>query len=96
MDITYLGLAGGFLTTIGFVPQVVRSYRTKSVDDVSLTQPIVLLCGMSLWFLYGILLGDIAIILANLFSIFLNLALIVIKINYARRFSVKQRGGEDL
>lgn len=90
MDIIYLGLAGGFLTTVGFVPQVVRSYRTKSVDDVSLVQPIVLLCGMSLWFLYGIFLRDVAIILANLFSILFNLALVILKINYARRFSVKQ------
>lgn len=92
----YFGLAGGFLTTIGFIPQVIRSYRTKSVDDVSLIQPIVLLCGMSLWLMYGIFLGDVAIILANLFSIFFNLALVLIKINYGRRFSIKQQRGEDL
>lgn len=84
MDMAYLGYAAGFLTTIGFVPQVVRSYRTKHVHDVSVVQPVVLLVGMILWLIYGVHLGDAAIIAANVVCITLNGILVVLKITYER------------
>ncbi len=84
MDISYLGYVAGFLTTIGFVPQVVRSYRTKHVHDVSLVQPVLLLVGMILWLIYGVQRGDAAIMAANVVCITLNGILIALKIKYER------------
>jgi len=81
----YLGFIGGFLTTAGFIPQVIKCYRTKSVDDVSLVQPAVLLCGMILWLFYGFYRQDYSIILANFFSMSFNLALIALKLRYRHR-----------
>jgi len=83
----YLGFIGGILTTAGFIPQVIKSYRTKSVDDVSLVQPTVLLCGMTFWLAYGIYRNDYAIILANFFSIVFNWALVGLKIKYRKSVS---------
>ncbi len=82
MNWTYVGLLAGFLTTVGFLPQVIKSYRLKSAKDVSLRQPLLLLAGMSLWLAYGIHLEDWAIILANIISIILNIIIVALKISY--------------
>jgi MtN3 and saliva related transmembrane protein len=82
MDIAWIGLLAGTLTTAGFMPQLIKSIRTKKVDDVSLFQPVVLLTGMAFWISYGFLLNDLAIILANVISFILNAWLIIIKYKY--------------
>lgn len=84
----WVGLTAAFLTTAGFVPQVIKSLKTRHVQDVSIWQPAVLVTGMTAWLLYGIHLRDPAIILANVFSILFNVALIIIKIRYQDRRDV--------
>ena len=79
---TWIGLIAGTLTTAGFLPQLIKSIRTKKVDDVSVFQPIVLLAGMAFWISYGLLLNDLAIILANGISFILNAWLIILKFKY--------------
>ncbi|QLH74964.1 MAG: SemiSWEET transporter [Methanomassiliicoccales archaeon] len=75
-----LGLLAGLLTTVGFIPQIVRAHRTKKMDDVSLFMPILLAIGMSLWLLYGALQGDVPIVMWNAIGLSLNLALIFMKV----------------
>ena len=82
MDITWIGLLAGTLTTAGFIPQIVKSLRTKKVEDVSVFQPVVLLTGMVFWITYGFFLEDPAIILANFISFILNAWLIILKFKY--------------
>ncbi|HMW35627.1 MAG TPA: SemiSWEET transporter [bacterium] len=82
MDTMIVGLVSGILTTFGFLPQVIKSLRTKKVEDVAIAQPVVLLIGMSGWLLYGVMRDDLVIIMANIVSIALNLWLIVLKIKY--------------
>ncbi|MCG7840874.1 MAG: SemiSWEET transporter [Methanomassiliicoccales archaeon] len=80
MDISVLvGLTAGFITTIGFVPQIIKGYRTGSMKDVSLVMPIILMAGMSLWLAYGIILQDLPIILWNSVAIVLNGVIVVLK-----------------
>jgi MtN3 and saliva related transmembrane protein len=85
MNWTYLGFLAGILTTIGFLPQVIKSYKSKSAKDVSLRQPLLLLAGMLLWLVYGIHLQDWAIMLANTVSIALNICIVILKISYDYR-----------
>lgn len=80
-----LGLAAGLLTTIGFVPQIIKSLQTRRMDEVSLLMPILLSLGMLLWLLYGISKGDIPIIMWNAIALALNLALVGLKIYYGRK-----------
>lgn len=82
MNATYLGLIAGAITSMAVIPQVLKSYRTKHVRDISIWQPILLDIGMGLWLAYGIIIGDIPLILANSFSIFCNSLLICMKIFY--------------
>jgi MtN3 and saliva related transmembrane protein len=81
--ISWLGIAAGSITSIGFLPQLIRGYKTKKLDDVSYWMPCVLVIGMSLWLAYGVLRSDIAQIAANSFAVFCNILLLVLKKIYS-------------
>ena len=76
---TWLGFAAGAITSIGFLPQLIKGFKTKSLHDVSYWMPLVLAAGMTLWLAYGILRNDIAIIAANTFGVGCNILLILLK-----------------
>jgi MtN3 and saliva related transmembrane protein len=78
-----LGLLAGILTSCAVLPQIVKSYRSRHVRDISLWQPVMLVAGMGLWLLYGILINDLPLIVTNIFSITCNLILITMKLSYA-------------
>ena len=79
MDLVLLGLLAGAITSSGFIPQLVRGFRTKKLDDVSLYMPLVLISGMALWLLYGIMLHDTSIMIANSIGVSCNLLLLTMK-----------------
>ena len=81
--IELLGIGAAFLTTFGFIPQVIKMVRTKDTSSISLSMYIVLVIGVSLWLVYGILLPRPAIILANLVSMIFQLWLIIIKLKHS-------------
>jgi len=74
-----LGLIAGGVTSIGFLPQIIKGYKTKKLDDVSLYMPVILAIGMALWLLYGFLMEAIAVMIANAFGILCCLILIIMK-----------------
>jgi len=88
--LTIIGLVAGLITTMGFVPQVVKGYRSGRMEDVSLFMPIVLMLGMGLWLVYGILLNDLPIIFWNAVAIVLNAVMVLLKL----RFNGKKKKGE--
>jgi len=81
--LTILGLIAGAITSVGFIPQLVRSYKTKKLEDVSYYMPIVLAVGMMLWFIYGLFDGALAIMAANAFGVSCCLVLIAMKKIYS-------------
>jgi MtN3 and saliva related transmembrane protein len=85
MDIdlfTFLGFTAGAVTSVGFIPQLIKGYRTKKLSDVSYWMPTVITFGMCLWLLYGIIRNDITIIIANSFGAMCNVSLIIMKKHY--------------
>ncbi len=82
MIATNIGLVAGALTSIAVIPQVVKTYRTRHARDISIWQPLLLDMGMILWLIYGRLLKDLPLILANAFSIVCNTLLIFMKIYF--------------
>jgi len=80
--ITILGLAAGTLTTIAFLPQMMKTWQTKSAKDVSFLMLITFNVGVFLWLIYGIYLQALPIILANGVTLFLNLIILWLKIKY--------------
>jgi len=81
-NIEIVGLAAGVLTTIAYLPQVRKTWRTKSVKELSLSMYIVMFVGVMLWLTYGILLQSISIILANIVTGALTSTLIYLKLKY--------------
>jgi MtN3 and saliva related transmembrane protein len=84
-QLTVIGLVAGLITTLGFVPQVIKGYRSGRMEDVSLFMPIVLMVGMSLWLVYGIFLNDLPIIFWNAVAIALNAVMLLLKIRSDRQ-----------
>ena len=76
----FFGFLGGFLTTIAFVPQVIKSWRAKSVKVLSLIWLIIFNSGVTFWLIYGLLKSDIAIILANFVTLILSSSLLLMKL----------------
>ena len=83
MDVlTALGLIAGALTTLGFVPQVVKTWRTKSGHDLSFGMFGALLLGAALWLAYGILREDAPLIAANSVALVLQFVVVGLMIRY--------------
>jgi len=80
--ITILGLFAAFGTTIAFLPQAIKSIKTKRTADLSLGMYTVTVIGVLLWLIYGIFKKDIPLILANAVTFILTSAILVIKLKY--------------
>lgn len=77
-----LGFVAGVLTTAAFVPQVLKIWRTRSARDISLGMYTVFTSGVVLWLAYGLALGSVPIVVANVFTLALALAVLVLKLRY--------------
>jgi MtN3 and saliva related transmembrane protein len=77
-----LGAAAALCTTISFLPQLVRAWRTRSTRDTSLTMFSVLVTGIFLWLLYGILIGDGPLIAANAVSLCFTGSILYLKLRH--------------
>ena len=75
-----IGLSAAFLTTSAFIPQGYKIYKEKNADGISLTMYIILFIGVLLWFVYGILIGSLSIIIANGVTALLQLSIIIFKL----------------
>lgn len=80
--VEWIGVAAGTLTTLSFVPQVLRTWRTKSTEDVSLWMLLAFNGGIALWLTYGLVLLKPSIIYANAITLTLSLTLLGMKLRY--------------
>ena len=77
-----IGLIAAVLTTAAYVPQVYKTWKTKSAGNISLTMYIAMFIGILLWLVYGIHLKSLAMILANSVTAILTLIILVFKLRY--------------
>jgi MtN3 and saliva related transmembrane protein len=84
MNITHLGLIAGFLTSIAAIPQLIKSYRSRHMRDISAWQLVLVTLGLVLWLVYGVALRDPPLIIANSFTLLCYTLLIVMKIFFSR------------
>ena len=81
-EVEILGYAAGALTTLAFVPQVVRTWKTRSTVDISLGMFLIFTAGVLLWEIYGLLVGSRPIILANAVTLVLSGTVLGLKIRH--------------
>jgi MtN3 and saliva related transmembrane protein len=79
---TLLGITAGTLTTIAFLPQLFKVWRSKSAKDISMTWLITFSSGVLLWLIYGLLLGQLPIVLANAVTLGLTWVILGFKLKY--------------
>ena len=79
---TTLGLVAGVLTTIAYLPQLIKTWQSKSADDLSWSMLIILCAGIILWLVYGFSIHDIPIVAANIVTFVLASIILVLKIRY--------------
>ena len=85
--VALLGYLAGFLTTVALVPQVIKTWKTKSADDLSLGMFLVFCAGVACWVAYGFLLNAEPIILWNLASFLMAGAILVMKLKFKGRLA---------
>ncbi len=83
MTPTLIGLIAGLLTSIAALPQVIKTWRSRHARDLSIWQPLLLSLGVALWLIYGMLIGDTPLILANITPLICNLLLTVMKLKFS-------------
>ena len=84
-DNELLGLIAGTLTTLAFLPQVLKTWKSRSAKDISLGMFLLFSAGVALWLVYGIQLGAVPIIAANAVTLLLSLAILGMKFWFGRR-----------
>ena len=80
--VQFLGLLAGSLTTIAFVPQVIKTYQSRSAKDLSLGMFMIFCTGTALWLSYGIIIGDLPVVVANALTLALSMVLIIFKFRF--------------
>ena len=84
MNIKFIiGIIAATLTTISFVPQVIKAARSKKTTDLSLSMYVLFSAGVFLWMIYGIMLGELPIIVANSLALIMGLYLVFLKLKYS-------------
>ena len=77
---TLVGFAAAVCTTISYIPQVKKCWQTGSTSDLSLKMLLILATGIGLWVAYGVLRGDMVIVVANSLSLLLLCNLLIFKV----------------
>jgi MtN3 and saliva related transmembrane protein len=77
-----IGLVAGLLTTVAFVPQVIKTWKSKSARDLSLVMFSLFCLGVFLWTIYGIMINQLPIILWNIITLILASVILFFKIKF--------------
>jgi MtN3 and saliva related transmembrane protein len=79
---TIVGFVAAFCTTVSFVPQVISAWRTRSTRDLSLQSFAAYAFGLTLWLIYGLMIRDVPLIVANGLTLLLALTILGLKLKH--------------
>jgi MtN3 and saliva related transmembrane protein len=80
--IDLIGYIAACFTTFSFIPQALKTFRTKDVSGISLGMYSCFTAGVALWLVYGVLLGAWPIVIANIITLSLALSILLMKLKY--------------
>ena len=87
MNVDIFGYFAAMLTTAAFLPQLIKTLKTKKADDVSLTTLIMFITGVLCWIIYGYKISSTPILIANLITLILNLFILISKLYFSKTLS---------
>jgi len=77
-----LGLTAGTLTTVAFIPQLAKAWKSRSTGDLSWGMVLTFTTGVLLWLIYGIWIDSLPVIVANAVTLLLQIGIVTMKIKY--------------
>ena len=86
-----VGILAGILILSGWVPQIIKGYKTKRLNDVSSYLMICIFAGAVLWLVYGIEIDDIYIVGVNIAAMFLTITVLYMKLKYERKYKQMEK-----
>ena len=89
--LTVLGVAAGVLILSGWVEQIIKGYKTKSLKDISKYLMILIAGGAILWLIYGVIVSDVFIIGTNIVAIFFMMVILFMKKRYEKLSKANQQ-----
>ena len=84
MNVDIIGYFAAILTTAAFLPQLIKTLKTKKAEDVSLTTLIMFISGVLSWIIYGYKISSSPILIANLITLMLNIMILISKIYFSK------------
>ena len=84
LNIEFFGYFAAILTTAAFLPQLIKTLKTKKAEDVSLITLLMFICGVGFWIIYGYKISSAPILLANIITLILNLSILISKLYYSK------------
>ena len=91
----WIGFAAAAGTTLAFLPQLIRVWKTRSAEDLSLAMYLVLVIGVALWIVYGLRIGSLPVVIANVATLLLAGGVLAAKLRYRRRRSSSPHRSSD-
>ena len=82
MDMTWTGYVAATLTTLAFVPQAVKTLRTRDTRSISLQMYVVFTIGIAFWLAYGLVLHSWPMIVSNIITLVLSAAILAMKLRW--------------
>ncbi len=82
MNPEIIGTIAAFLTTVAYIPQVIKVLKHKDTKSISLGMYVMITSGLAAWLLYGILIHSPSLIIANAITVFLALVILIMKIKH--------------
>ena len=84
-NIEFFGYFAAILTTLAFLPQLIKTFKTKKAEDVSLITLIMFLTGVLSWIIYGYKISSTPILIANVITFILNFLILIFKVTFAKK-----------
>ncbi len=78
----FFGIAGGIVSSVTFLPQVIKIWKTKSAKDLSMVTLMFLILNVSLWLIYGVLKNDYPLMITNGIVLSMVLAMVYFKLTF--------------
>ena len=78
------GFIAAALTTIAFLPQVIKTWRTRKAEDVSIVMLLMFITGLLFWIIYAIQTNALPVLIANIITFILNVTILILKLIYRK------------
>ena len=85
LSVKFFGYLAAILTTLAFLPQLIKTIKTKKAEDVSLITLIMFLIGVFSWIIYGLEISSMPLVIANLITFLLNLFILISKVYFSKK-----------